>query len=111
MRNIEALKKNEEFREVYKKGGYAENNLLILRVLKKEDAEKTRIGISVSKKVGNSVVRHRTIRVIRESYLREKQNLKPGYHIVVVAKPEAKDKGLAEISGAFQQLLKKKKLV
>lgn len=113
MKNIEALKKNEQFREVYKKGSYAENDLLILRAFKKKEAEneKTKIGISVSKKVGNSVVRHRTIRLIRESYLRVKESLVPGYHIVVVAKPEAKDKGLAEISGAFQQLLKKKKLV
>ena len=110
MRNINALKKNEDFREVYKKGSYAANGLLILRILKK-NSDETRIGFSVSKKVGNSVVRHRTIRLLRESYLRVKEQLPPGYHIVVVAKPEAKDKGLAEISGAFEQLLKKKKLV
>ena len=110
MKNIEALKKNEDFREVYKKGNYAENNLLILRALKKE-ADPSKIGISVSKKVGNSVVRHRTIRLIRESYLAVREQLVPGYHIVVIAKPEAKGKSLAEISGAFQQLLKIKKLV
>ena len=110
MRNIEALKKNEDFREVYKKGSYAENDLLILRARRK-DTDVTKIGISVSKKVGNSVVRHRTIRLIRESYLMVKEQLVPGYYIVVVAKPEAKGKGLAEISGAFLQLLKKKKLV
>ena len=110
MKNIEALKKNEDFREVYKKGSYAENSLLILRALKKQTAT-TKIGISVSKKVGNSVVRHRTIRLIRESYLMVKDQLVPGYHIVVIAKPEAKGRSLAEISGAFMQLLRKKKLV
>jgi ribonuclease P protein component len=110
MRNIEALKKNEDFREVYKKGNYAENELLILRALNKK-SDITKIGISVSKKVGNSVVRHRTIRLIRESYLMVKEQLVPGYNIVVIAKPEAKEKGLAEISGAFLQLLIKKKLV
>ena len=110
MKNIEALKKNEDFREVYKKGSYAENSLLILRVLKKQ-TDTTKIGISVSKKVGNSVVRHRTIRLIRESYLMVKEQLVPGYHIVVIAKPEAKESSLAEISGAFMQLLRKKKLL
>lgn len=110
MKNIEALKKPSQFSEVYKKGSYAQNRLLILRALK-TDAEVSKIGISVNKKVGNSVVRHRTIRLIRESYLRVKKDLKPGYHIVVVAKPEAGEKGLAEISDALEMLLKKKNLV
>ena len=110
MKNIEALKKTSEFKEVYKKGSYSENNLLILRTLK-NGAEPSRIGISVSKKVGNSVVRHRVIRLIRESYLLYKDDLKDGFSLVVIAKPEAKEKGLAEVSDAFGKLLKQKRLV
>lgn len=110
MKNIDALKKTSEFTEVYKKGKYAENDLLILRSLKVPE-DTTKIGISVSRKVGNSVIRHRTIRVIRESYLKVKHRLKPGYHLVVIAKPEAKGKGLADLSDALLKLLEKKNLV
>ncbi len=110
MKNIEALKKNSQFKDVYQNGGFASNDLLILRYLKTSEPT-ARIGISVSKKVGNSVVRHRTIRLIRESYQAYKSRLKPGFDIVIIAKPEAKGKGLAEIKDAFSDLLKKRKLV
>ena len=110
MKNINALKKTSEFKEVYKKGNYSENRLLILRSLK-NGAAPSKIGISVSKKVGNSVVRHRVIRIIRESYLLYKEDIRDGYSIVVIAKPEAKEKGLAEVSDAFYRLLRQKKLV
>ena len=107
---FQSLKKKNDFRRVYREGKSKANRVFVMNVLPNH-LKDNRVGISVSKKVGNSVVRHRTIRLLIESYLRVKEQLPPGYHIVVVAKPEAKDKGLAEISGAFEQLLKKKKLV
>ena len=58
---LETLKKNEDFQEVYKKGKSYANKYLVMYILKNE-LNYNRIGISVSKKVGNSVVRHRTKR-------------------------------------------------
>ncbi len=66
----------------------------------------SRIGISVSKKVGNSVVRHRITRLIRESYRLNEANLIPGYDIVVVARSNAKGKGFFDIESAFLHLAK-----
>ena len=63
----ESLKKYGDFQRVYKKGRSYANKYLIMYVLK-QDVQENRIGISVSKKVGNSVVRHRITRLIRESY-------------------------------------------
>ena len=54
-------------RQVYKQGTSFANRFLVMYV-KKKQLGRNRIGISVSKKVGNSVVRHHLARLIRESY-------------------------------------------
>ncbi len=106
MRNINALKKNREFQRVYGiRNSYGTKNLIMYAALNQMDV--TRIGISVSKKVGNSVVRHRVTRLIRECYRLNKNILKPGYDIVVVARPLAKEQGLMEVEQAYRYLLKK----
>ena len=61
----ERLKKNEDFRTVYRKGRSYANRLFVMYVLE-NNSERNRVGISVSKKVGNSVVRHHVTRLVRE---------------------------------------------
>ena len=63
----ESLKKNRDFQYVYKNGKSYANKYLVMYVLE-NNMSGNRLGISVSKKVGNSVVRHRVTRLIRESY-------------------------------------------
>ena len=56
--DMESLKKNSEFQIVYKQGKSFANKYLVMYI-RKNESEKNRVGISVSKRVGNSVVRHR----------------------------------------------------
>jgi len=49
----------------------------------------SRLGMSVSKKVGNSVVRHRVRSKIREAYRLNKTNLPIGYDLICIARPHA----------------------
>ena len=70
-----------------------------------------RLGISVSKKVGKSVVRSRVTRLIRESYRLMEDDIKPGFDIVVISRVMAKDAPFFEIQGSLRHLLKKHKLV
>ena len=72
-------------------------------VLEKHTGE-NRLGISVSKKVGNSVVRHRITRLIRESYRLQESKFQNGYDIVVVARTNAKEKTYKEIESALIHL-------
>ena len=71
---IYRLKKNIEFRIVYRRGKSLANDLLVLYIYKnKRNKDEhghpyNKVGISVSKKVGNSVVRSRSKRLITESY-------------------------------------------
>ena len=96
----ESLKKYGDFQRVYKRGRSYANKYLIMYIRKQEN----RIGISVSKKVGNSVVRHRITRLIRESYRLNEQKFVGGLDIVVIARPGAKERSFFEIESALLHL-------
>ena len=62
------------------------------------------MGLSVSKKVGNSVVRHRVTRLLRESYRLQEEHFRRGYDIIIIARASAKDKSYQEIESAVVHL-------
>lgn len=109
MRNINSLKGVPRFKKVYNEGRSIANRYLVLYVLPKQ--EDFRLGISVSKKVGNSVVRHRVTRLIRESYLEYKPQLSDSCHLIAVARSAAHDQDFNTIRSSFGHLLKKHGLI
>jgi ribonuclease P protein component len=102
-RNFDSLKKNNDFQNVYSKGKSKANKYLVMYVLP-NDLSINRLGISVSKKVGNSVVRHHLTRLIRESYRLNNHMFNSGLDIVVVVRNTAKDKSYKEIESALMHL-------
>ena len=100
---MESLKKNDDFRKCYRTGKSYVNRDLVLYVCG-NDLGRNRIGISVSKKVGNSVVRHRITRLIRESYRLHEQMFNSGLDMVVVARSRAKDADYNRVEGALRHL-------
>ncbi len=101
----ESLKKNGQFREVYKKGKSYANKYLVIYVLE-NNQDKNYLGISVSKKVGNSIVRHRLARLIRESYRLHEDMFNSGLNIVVIARKSAASISYHEMESALLHLLK-----
>ena len=66
-KDFETLKKNEDFKKVYnKRNSYANRELIMY--ISKNGTDTKRLGVSVSKKVGNSIVRHRLARLVREAF-------------------------------------------
>lgn len=102
----ESLKKTIDFSKVYKNGKYRADKYIVVYCLK-NDLKKNRLGISVSKKVGNSVIRHKLKRQVKESY-RKKENLyKIGYDIVVVLRKSSTDCNYDDICMSLEKLFKK----
>jgi len=84
----ESLKKNSNFRKVYNGRKSRADRYLVMYVLS-NGTDRNRLGISVSKKVGNSVVRHHLTRLVREAYRLEEKSFKRGYDIVVILRANA----------------------
>ena len=108
----ESLKKNRDFKTVYSNGKSRANKYLVMYVMK-NGTEKNRIGISVSKKVGNSVVRHHLTRLIREIYRLNEHYFKKGLDIIFIVRVNAKsinyhtlEKALIHVAGIHRGLEK-----
>lgn len=96
MEFTEGLKKNIDFGKVYRRGKSRANHQLVLYIMK-NGTDMNRLGISVSKKVGNSVVRHRVKRLIKEIYRLHERQFARGYDIVFIARMDAKGRTFAEM--------------
>lgn len=99
----ESLKKNHQFQSVYRNGKSYANKYLVMYI-RENGTDRNRIGISVSKKVGNSVVRHRVTRLVRESYRLQEAMFDSGLDIVVVARQGAASVDYFEIEEALLSL-------
>lgn len=103
MKFSESLKRNADFQNVYKNGRSYANRYLVMYVLENQTG-RNRLGISVSKKVGNSIVRHRVTRLIRESYRLQEDMFNSGLDMVVIARKSAKDRTCQDIESALRHL-------
>ena len=103
MKYSESLKKIKDFQLVYKCGKSYANKYLVMYI-KENNTGKNRLGISVSKKVGNSIVRHRLTRLIRESYRLQEDRFRCGIDIVVIARIGAKGRTYKDIESALLHL-------
>lgn len=110
MKHTESLKKNFQFRHVYYRGRSIANRHLVLYMVK-NGTNQNRLGISVSKKVGKSVVRSHVTRLIKESYRDMEESIKTGYDLVVIARVFCADASYHEIHRSLRHLLKKDQLL
>lgn len=107
---MESLKKNRDFQLVYKRGTSFANRYLVMYI-KENQLNRNRLGISVSKKVGNSVVRHHLTRLIRESYRLNEEKFCCGYDIVVIVRVSGKEQGFHSLQSALLHLGKLHKIM
>lgn len=110
MQFTQSLKKTRDFQNVYKNGKSYANKYLVMYVLENNTNE-NRLGISASKKIGNSVVRHRFARLVRESYRLHENIFNSGLDIVVVARKGVDSVSYFDIESALLHLAKLHKFI
>ena len=105
-----SLKKTKEFKEVYdNKQSHADENIVMY--IKKNEMESNRLGISVSKKVGNSVVRHLLCRRAREIFRLTNRYVTKGIDMVIVFRKGADEVSFETLKNSFLKLYKKHKVL
>ncbi len=105
------LSRSAEFERVYRQGRSTANRHLVLYAFPNPSAERPRLGLSVSRKVGSAVERNRVKRLLREAFAHAEADLLDGQDLVVVARPPAGElaarEGLAGVEASLAELLAK----
>ncbi|CAM3942804.1 ribonuclease P protein component [Mesobacillus zeae] len=111
MRKELRIKKNKEFQEAFKKGKSFANRQFVVYVLKKEGQETFRIGLSVSKKIGNAVVRNQVKRYIRQTFHELQDRIHTGNDYVIIARKPAAAMDMHEVKKSLEHVLKIAKVI
>ncbi|MDR2168490.1 MAG: ribonuclease P protein component [Clostridiales bacterium] len=106
MKFTESLRRNCDFKKVYK-SGRAKGGKYLIVFATENGLNINRLGISVSKKMGKAVRRNKFRRRIKEAYRILEPNFRPGLDIVILPKTELADAGFVEIKKCLKRLLEK----
>ncbi|WP_209125222.1 ribonuclease P protein component [Alkalihalobacillus sp. BA299] len=107
MKKAFRIKKNEEFSMIFNKGNSVANRQFVLYVLHKEGQTHFRIGLSVSKRVGNAVMRNRIKRIIREWFHQYEDKLLQDKDYVVIARKPTAEMDFFEMEKSLVHVSKK----
>jgi len=102
----ERLRRTADFDRVYSEGKRIAGSSLVLFFCRSLP-DQTRLGLSVSKKIGNAVVRNRVKRLLREAFRLNKQELKKGYDILLVARRGVEGLKFRQVEAVVLDLFRK----
>jgi ribonuclease P protein component len=100
------IKKNKDFQEAFNKGRSFANRQLVVYVLKKEEQTTFRIGLSVSKKLGNAVTRNQIKRYIRQAVFELKDSMQQDLDYVIIARKPLVEMDFFEVKKSLTHVLK-----
>ena len=104
MKAAVTVKENGTFRRLYRKGKSAVAPCMVVYCQKNRQGL-SRLGVTVSAKLGGAVVRNRVRRQIREMYRLHKPEMVPGYDVIVVARSRSVRTPYGKMDGQYTALL------
>ncbi len=104
-RRHERVRKRKDYSRIYQKGArlYSDSFLVLLLA---NDKGIRRLGITVGKRIGNSVKRNRIKRLLREFFRLHKDDLPADRDIVITVRKDVSARPLQEITRELEELLK-----
>ncbi|RCW64573.1 ribonuclease P protein component [Saliterribacillus persicus] len=107
MKKAYRIKKDREFQYVFKQGSSFANRQLVLYYIKKNDQKHFRVGLSVSKKIGNAVMRNQIKRYLRQAFHELDNEMHQEYDLIIIARQPTKDMDFHQIKKSLKHLLYK----
>lgn len=101
------LAKREDFNKVYRYGKSMANHQFVLYYLPLPGNDDFRLGVSVSKKVGNAVVRNRLRRMMKEIVRLKKENMATHYDYILIARKPAAEMSYQEMEKSIFHVIRK----
>ena len=106
MNKRQRIKKNEDFQKVFKRGKSFANRQFVVYVMPKQDQKHFRVGLSVSKKLGNAVKRNQIKRYIRQALLELREDVKQDVDYVIIARHGAAALDFHETKNSLMHVMK-----
>ena len=106
----DSMKKTSEFRNCYENGKSYADKFIVVYVWE-NGSSINKLGISCSKKIGNSIVRHRFSRLVREAYRLQENVFNSGLDIVVVARACAREASFFDVQDSLIRLAGKARIM
>jgi ribonuclease P protein component len=103
------LTSSAQIKELKQRGRSWHNRWLVL-VKRASDRPESRFAFSVSRRLGNAVVRNRTRRAIRECIRRRLPSIAKGWDVLLIARSPAKEASFAQIDQAVADLIHRSRL-
>jgi ribonuclease P protein component len=97
------LRRKQEFAQVFAQAKKRHGPHLLF-LTRENGSGHSRLGLTVSRKVGNAVARNRVKRLLREAFRRVKQDLHPSLDLVVIARKGATDLNYETVLKAMRSM-------
>src|SRR5690606_42044717 len=109
MKKTFRIKKSNDFQAVFRRGKSVANRQFVLYTLKKEEQRHFRVGLSVSKNIGNAVKRSQIKRYIRQVFQELSDQVDPTKDYVIIARKRVADMDYHTAKKRLEQVLKMRK--
>ena len=111
MKRESRLRRSVDFERARASGRGWSHATLVCYVSSRPEGGPTRVGIVVSKRVGNAVTRNRVKRRIRDAVRGIYPLIKPDHDLVLIARPSAADAHLEELKSTLGNLLQRARVL